>query len=116
MVKANIEQQGRHRADHFTVDVVLNLVVSRVAGADGLIALVARQMRQLHFRQQMIAADAEHGLQAVGVRVDQVLQEPDETFHFLELPQAPHRPEREVGVAQPTETIVPVSSRTVLLR
>ena len=102
--------------DQFAVDVELQLGMRGIADPDRLRALVTGQPARLPFEQAALAHDAVHDLHA-GRRPRHRAQQPIvPARRFLGIARVHQRQQREGGVAQPAEAIIPVSGAAELFR
>ena len=104
------------RVHQLTVDVELHLGVRGIAGPYRLCAFVTGQPAHLPFHQPPLAHDAVHDLH-VGRRSRRCAQQPivprGRLFGVAGVHQ---REQRERGVAQPAEAVIPVLRTTELFR
>ena len=112
-----VEEGVGRRENRGPVDVVLHLPIGLVPDADRSHAAVARQRGNDAFLDIASAVHPVYGLQppvlGAGGNVDDVAEV---ALHGLGRVQPVQRIDREIGIAQPAETVVPVAAAVGRLR
>ena len=100
----------------FAIDVELQLFCGCIADPNGRRALVAFKPRDLVFSKPTLAGDAIHRLQIVRIARHSPYQPFSPRSGLVVKPCGQQSIERERGVAQPAETVVPVARTPGLFR
>ena len=104
------------RVHQFAIDVELQLGMRGIADPNRLCTLIAGQPARLPFQQAALAHDAVHDLH-VGRRSRRGTQQPIVPGgSFRGIAGVHQRQQREGGVAQPAETVIPISGAPELFR
>ena len=113
--EARVEEQAAHREHHLPVDVVLHVLESLVADPHRAVAVVPREVLELPFRGIRGAVDPVGGLEDSLALLGDVAEVLEEPLHLLRMAEPLEGVQREVGVAQPAEAVVPRPSRAGML-
>ena len=99
------------RVEQLAVDVELHLIPGAVADADRARLAPATQVRQLALREVVLTADAVHDLQRAlaGSAAGRAGHEGDELLGLVRAGADVERLDRQAGVADPGEAVVPVA-------
>ena len=102
--------------DDGAVDVILGLDIGEVAGSHRLVLAIAPERIDLALRKLCLHVDAEHRLErAVRARGDDVQDVVEILFHGAGNAQAIECANDEIGIAQPTEAVIPGAGGSVRL-
>ncbi len=105
----------QQRVHHLAEDVELQLRRGRVADPDRPRALVAGQPVELHLGQPPLARQAVHDLQVGGAPRGGAKEPRAPRLGFLDLSGVEQHEQRERGIPQPAEAVVPVTRAAELL-